>query len=386
MLKTLLKTCLIFTLNIFDLIKDVLKNCIGNKSYNRKIVQFSIDDYGSVRTASKKAKEQLIKSGLKIESRFDAFDAIETSEDLGCLFEVLSSVKDFKGNFAKFTLYTLPCNVDFDLVESSGFSDYFYEDLKTSFKKLEANDCINYKNTFKMWEEGINKSLIFPQFHGREHLSVRAFKKKLDKKDFELLNSIKNRSIAGISSSGIPNIKWSASFSYNNPSEIDDFDEILKTGTDTFESIFGFKSKTFTPPSQKFPRILESELHKYGITTMDKPFLNRQHLGNGKYKVEFNYLKINRKDSLNTIVRNVVFEPTNGNINHINKALNQIEAAFICGKPAIISSHRVNFSGLIDENNRKIGLNALKELLNKILLKWPDVEFVNSDELLEVFT
>jgi hypothetical protein len=61
--------------------------------------------------------------------------------------------------------------------------------------------------------------------------------------------------------------------------------------------------------------------------------------------------------------------------------MKQIETAFFWNKPAIISSHRVNFCGHIDPKNREIGLSALKELLQKIVKKWPDVEFMSSVEL-----
>ena len=50
-------------------------------------------------------------------------------------------------------------------------------------------------------------------------------------------------------------------------------------------------------------------------------------------------------------------------------------------RPAIISSHRVNYVGFLDERNRDKNLKLLKTLLDKILNKWPDVEFLSSDEM-----
>ncbi len=90
------------------------------------------------------------------------------------------------------------------------------------------------------------------------------------------------------------------------------------------------------------------------------------------------------KLGLNILVRNVVFEPTNGNSDHIGKALKQIEAAFQWHKPANISTHRVNYCGHIDPANRAKGLNSLKTLLQQIVKKWPDVEFISSAELGEL--
>ena len=61
--------------------------------------------------------------------------------------------------------------------------------------------------------------------------------------------------------------------------------------------------------------------------------------------------------------------------------MEEIRVAFKWGKPAVISSHRVNYVGSIDPSNRDNGLDKLKKLLNKVLKKWPDVEFMTSAEL-----
>lgn len=45
----------------------------------------------------------------------------------------------------------------------------------------------------------------------------------------------------------------------------------------------------------------------------------------------------------------------------------------------------MNFCGHIDPENRKKGLSALKTLLEKVVKKWPDVEFVSVDEVVEIF-
>ena len=61
--------------------------------------------------------------------------------------------------------------------------------------------------------------------------------------------------------------------------------------------------------------------------------------------------------------------------------LNQVAAAFRWRKPAIISSHRVNFCGHIEEENRRLGLDALGRLLQGIVQRWPDVQFISADDL-----
>jgi len=84
------------------------------------------------------------------------------------------------------------------------------------------------------------------------------------------------------------------------------------------------------------------------------------------------------------VVRNVVFEPGKDmGFEPVSRAVEQIRAAFFWGRPAIISSHRVNFCGHLDEGYRKQGLDALARLLKAIVSRWPEVEFLSVDRLLD---
>ena len=87
-----------------------LKNIYGWKT-KRKIVVFSVDDYGNVRVDSKAAGENMDKAGLKISSRFDQYDSLENEEDLLSLYDALTSVKDKNNNHAVFTPFAMPANI-----------------------------------------------------------------------------------------------------------------------------------------------------------------------------------------------------------------------------------------------------------------------------------
>ena len=85
-------------------------------------------------------------------------------------------------------------------------------------------------------------------------------------------------------------------------------------------------------------------------------------------------------------VRNVNFEPSlMPNKEWISEVLQDVYWAFFWGKPAIINTHRLNFIGSLNEKNRDQNLKLLKEILKKITKRWPEVEFVTSDRLGEVF-
>lgn len=357
-----------------------LKNIPGWHT-RRKLVILSVDDYGNVRLDSSKARENMDQAGLKVHSRFDAYDALENKQDLAGLYEVLTSVKDNYGRNAVFSPYALPCNINFEKVAEQGYNHYYYEKLPETYQKLAAKDPVAYEGAWELWGEGISKSLMAPQFHGREHLNIKVFESKLAQNDHEVVTALKNRSYTSISHSGFPNIGYTAAFAFENEDDQKAFPEILQTGIQAFEEVYGYPPKIFTPPAQKFPKSMEENLSKYGIKALDKPFIHKIHQGGGKYNWEMNFSGKSKKTGLNKLVRNVVFEPNNGKKDHVGLALRQIEAAFYWGKPANISSHRVNFCGHIQQGNRKNGLSQLQELLQKIVKRWPDVEFITTKEL-----
>ena len=160
------------------------------------------------------------------------------------------------------------------------------------------------------------------------------------------------------------------------------FKNIIEDGLNSFEKVFGFRSTYFTPPGGKEHPTIHACLKNNRIKYIDTPFIKTEHQGRGKFKRVVNYTGKKNKYGLPFIVRNVVFEPTEDRgIDWANFSVKQIEAAFRWSRPAIISSPRVIFCGHIDPKNRKTGISALKELLQKIVQRWPDVEFMAANEL-----
>jgi hypothetical protein len=353
-----------------------LKNIRGWRT-NRKLVVFAVDDYGNVRLDSKQARDRMNQQGLKMHSRFDAYDALETAEDLAELYSALESVKDKNGRSAVFTAFTLPCNINFELMEAEGFKCYRYELLPDTFSKQP-----NGRTTWSLWKEGLQKRLIVAQFHGREHLNVRILEEKLKQQDHEVLTSLRNKSFCSITNSGYSTISYSAAFEFWDVKENESFHAILADGLRAFENVFEYKAKNFTPPGGTRHPSLWPTLYAQGVRYIDLPMLEKQHMGLGAYRNVWNYTGKVQDNNECVLMRNAVFEPTgNDSIDWTAQTLKQLEVSFRWGKPAIISSHRVNFSGHITESNRAKGIGSLRHLLNAIVNRWPDVEFISSDEL-----
>ena len=110
--------------------------------------------------------------------------------------------------------------------------------------------------------------------------------------------------------------------------------------------------------------------------------MQRYPLGDGKFEKQLNWLGKKNIYGQIYLTRNAGFEPSDPCGTHsIKSCLKEIEIAFRWKKPAIISSHRVNYVGFIQKANRDSGLELLDKLLKSIISTWPDVEFMTSEEL-----
>ena len=213
-------------------------------------------------------------------------------------------------------------------------------------------------------------------------MNLKVFEEKLDQQDVEVVENLKNRSYTGISDSGYDTISPYAAFDFWDFTENYKFEEIILDGLDAFEKVYGYRSVHFNPPAGREHPVIHEALEKGEIKYLDTPLLKPEHQGNGKYKKKFNYTGKQNRLNQTFLVRNVVFEPTDArNVEWVSYVIDQIEAAFRWNRPAIISSHRVNFCGHIDEGNREKGIDALKKLLQQIVRRWPEVEFMAANEL-----
>ena len=362
---------------------DNLKNIPGWHTAE-KLVMFSVDDYGNVRLDSKGARDRMAAGGVELQGRFDHLDTLETRQDLEALLEALSNVTDSRGRHAVFTPYALSANPDFGAMAQSE-QGYQYEPLTHTFERLAAEQPAAYEGAWSLCQEGMRAGLLQPQFHGREHLNVEVLERKLKSRDQALKINIENRSMAGLGDEpSLPGVGFTHSFGLWERAETVRHCEIIGDGLKLFEQVFGFRSKIFTPPAQKLHPELYPFVESQGVRAIDKPLHCLRRLHRERTVREFNTLGRRRGQGHVSLVRNVVFEPSNDPaFNSVGLALDQVAAAFRWRKPAIISSHRVNFCGHIEEANRRLGLDALRRLLQGIVQRWPDVQFISADELVE---
>jgi len=111
------------------------------------------------------------------------------------------------------------------------------------------------------------------------------------------------------------------------------------------------------------------------------PKIQSEPVGGGKIKKRIHWLGKRLHSNLTVLTRNCFFEPSQPGKDWIDTCLSDISISFKWHKPAIISSHRVNFIGALSVRNRENGLFQLRSLLKTIMTNWPETEFITSEEL-----
>jgi len=362
-------------------IRKNLSNIPGWQT-RKKIIVFESDDWGSIRTSNIDAVNRLNAKGIDFVSldarRYSYNDTLATSEDLSALFDLLISFKDWKFNPVVFTAISLVANPDFDAIKRSGFLRYHYETLPETLKRYPG--C---EGSFELWKEGICNGIFIPQFHGREHLNVTSWMHALKHQHLETIE-VFNEGMWGYVNSHFDGrkINYQEAFNYHDPTELLFLEGILKDGLDLFERLFGYRAELFVAPNGAFPNILEKCLNDYGISFISQSKLQHEIIGYGKTRLVFHYLGMKNKLGQIYLTRNCFFEPGSHLKNDwVDSCMYDIETAFRWHKPAIICSHRVNYVGSLNLNNRQKSLRQLKELLMRIRNKWPDVEYMSSAQL-----
>jgi hypothetical protein len=350
---------------------------------DRKIVVIESDDWGSIRMPSNLVRAALISKNISVghqeRQRYTNYDTLANATDFEALYETLTQFKDINNNYAVFTAVSVIANPDFEKIKEANFDEYFYEPFTTTLEKY------GYENSFKMWQEGKKQNLFVPQFHGREHLNVQVWLRQLKANDVSTLEAF-NLHCWGFENTNKFNIDYQAAFDLEFASDVDYQKSVIQEGLHLFEQIHGYKADFFVPPNGPFNNELESVAALGGIKYMSASKIQSEPQGNGKQKKRIHWLGQKNRSGQHYITRNCFFEPSDSSKDWVNSCMNDVENAFKWSKPAIISSHRVNYTGGLQERNRTDSLAALADLLTQVQTKWPNVEFMTSSDLGNLIT
>lgn len=364
-------------------IQIYLSNLPGWRT-KRKIVVIESDDWGSVYMPDRKSLEALKAKGVPLTSHYVNNDTLESNEDMEMLFDVLRKHKDSTGRNVVITGVNVVANPDFEKIKANGYSKYEYELFTETAKRFPGSNRI-----YELWQQGIRERLLVPVFHGREHLNVQRWMRLLQQGNetvrlaFEHEVSTLSRDMQG---QRLPDLR--AAFDIDTVEDLPYLREVISSGMDAFEKLFGYRSTFFIPTNGPFNNSLEELTAVLGIKYIGTGKIQLEPLGNKEYKKHFRYIGKKNRYNQRYLTRNCFFEPNSWEQSQdkdwVNSCLKEIEIAFRCRKPATISSHRVNYMGTLNPENRANGLKKLDSLLSEIIKRWPEVEFMTSMELGDV--
>lgn len=364
------------------MLSDLLLNVknIPGPSSNRRILVLECDDWGGIRMPSKKIYEIFHSKGLiKDFDRYAMYDTLAGKDDLEAIFEVLLSYRDRNGKPAIMTPVTNVANPDFERIKEAGFTKYFYEPFTVTLDRYNRDSA-----TFMTWLKGLELGIFVPELHGREHITVYHWLMHLRTGAIEIVEAFNNGLVAINYPDNDSIINgFRPEYYFDDKSQVDFLKDSITDGIRLFESIFGYTPRAFVPSNNLFHPIFEPSVAKTGVR-----FLYVSHIGcmpgrNGKLLYRYYRNGKLTKDGLRYYTRNCAFEPSDFSYSGIDKTIKQIETAFRWNKPAIISTHRVNFVGALNKENRSHGLKELGSLLKSALNRWPDLEFMSSGNMLE---
>lgn len=365
-------------LSIKKIISRVDTNLLG-LFLSDKIVIIESDDWGSIRIPSLSTRDKLISLGYPLhEEMFTMKDGLEKDEDIKLLKEVLCSHKDIFGNNPILTMNMVMFNPNFKEIKKNNFKKYISESIEKTYLEFE-----NSSNVINLIKSGYNDKVFMPQFHGREHVNVDLWMEKLQtKKDLFGFKEAFNLNVFGLTRKATfknePHIQ--ATYDTNNTKFVN---SSINDGVKEFRRIFGFVPETFIPnnyvwnPEWNYLLIQNNIKGIQGMKYHLLPLKNNEKRKKLRLKLSID------NDKITYLIRNCDFEQNDVNFN-LKNTLFEISLAFKMKKPAIISSHRINYSSRLGNDIRDIGLENLNKLIKEILKRWPDVMFMSSNSLVDM--
>lgn len=354
----------------FSALSSLLNQRIAERKdvkFGRKIVIFESDDWGAIRVPSSKVHDELIAKGYNLDNRpYERFDGLERDKDIEALTQTLVQFSDRRGNHPILTLNYLSVNPDFDKIRASNYQSYNWEPIDITYREYESSARV-----IQLVKEGIGKGVFEVQFHGREHFDIPKWLEALQLGNIDIHTAFDYK-MCGIFPKTNP--AYGNKYMVALKADAEYLMDVINQGITEFTRIWGNGPRSFIAPCYTWDSALEATLKDNGITVIQSSRFQKIPASNRKIT---HYT--GQENSIGQVytVRNCAFEPatTPAYIDIVTKTMTEIRKAFNSGTPAIISTHRVNYTSRLSEDNAVRSCKLLEQLLIQILSEFPDVEF-----------
>lgn len=362
-------------------VKSALKDLFAKFGYQteRRIIVFESDDWGAVRVPGEDALNEFktVFPDRKLD-HYQSFDGLEKIRDIETLSGVLHR---FAGSFSYgnpvFTLNFATANPCFDecVPGDAAHAHYEFEPIDVTYRAYGEGDAV-----LDYVRQGREKTLLHPQLHGREHLNATMW---LAASGVDpAVDYARNLRMVGMDTAFYCNID-----ALNSNNRLIDGEGYLRDASALFTSLFGFASKSFIPPCYVADRASENILADIGVETIQSSTMRNIPKRDGSYSKRISAFGRFGSRGLCRLVRNVQFEPARSFFNGegidacVTGALDGVKTAFDRRQPAVVCTHRVNYSSRVEGAHCDYSFAALDEFLRRLSILYPDSEFMTSDQL-----
>lgn len=338
----------------------------GWRSENPVLVIES-DDWGAEHIPSRDILKKSPGLGENL-SEYD-FDGLESTEDIEELCATLRTYRNAKGNSAVITANFIMANPDYRQIQKNNFKKFIYKRIDDGF-----NHETDIATLWKSYRKAIDSGVFVPQFHGLLHFNVKNWMERLQNHDPDTINAFNLTMIGGEQEDFGIGIRGMEPAYHTTEDELH---PLIEEGMKIFKVVFGFTSFTSIAPCYAWisPQT-ELLFTEFGIRAVQgKEF---QYLPDGT--MEPHYTGQYGPGGILYLTRNCILEPTVGKTT-ADGCFEQIVFAFKNKLPAIICSHRINYTSRVDRRVRNLGLKILSDVLRKVVQYFPEVEFLSSEQL-----
>lgn len=277
----------------------------------------------------------------------------ETADDLSRLYAALESYRDPSGRPACFVANFVTGRADDARIAGAGFAAYY--DLPLA--QAAPGDVI------AAWRAGMARRVFYPQYHGRAHFWPGGWLADL-RADTPGARRLFEAGCAG-GLSLLQNDGWRYHSEYLDwqTGQQPDLAEWLRGGLDYFRELFGFAPCSTIAPHYLFTARSAAAWARAGLRYVQGANYRILRRANGAQKVISHALGERGPGRAGSfyLARNVKFEPRPQRPEQgVAAALCQIEAAFRWKIPAVVDTHRINYTAVYRDG----ALAALYDLLN----------------------
>ncbi len=338
--------------------------------FGRPLVVLQSDDWGRAGIRDNEGWRQVERVVPNLGERAYDFYSLETAEDVAATADMLSRHRDSSGRPACLGMNFVVANVDFQRVMADEFR-------QIHLRRLQAGlpDGWRRPGLLDAYREGTGAGVFSPALHGATHFCQQAV--------LRLLPDPGERGtlLRSLWKAGVPYIHWRMpwiGFEYWDPERPErerfldaEFQaELIEFAKESFAEVFSASAVSACAPGYRSNEATHTAWAKSGIRVAQ----------NGPGNLRPPHFD---SSGLLHLYRAIDFEPATVAKFSLPACINNAEACFARGLPAVLSIHSINFhSTLRDFRNRTLAL--LDEFLSLLQSRNKDLLYVRDEDVCDL--